>query len=140
LQSIGYNRLFYILTSIAPPKFPRDPHIPDKIQIQDRYFPSILRIGQKLKPQTEINTDLFVGKVLVLHGEADDEGKMQGEVTLILFLDEQQIKAKVLFAADFYSIACDAHKKNQYIRILGVLSEKPRYSDLKDVSKFEIIQ
>jgi hypothetical protein len=121
-------------------EIPVDEKVPNKIEIQDRYFPSIVRIGQKLKPQTEINKDLFVGKVLVLHGEADDQGQMQGEVTLTLLMDEQQIKAKVYFDSDFYSIACDAHKKNQYIRISGVLSEKPRYSDLKDVSKFEIIQ
>ena len=120
-------------------EIPINKNIPAKIEIHDRYFPSIVRIGQKLKPQTEVNHDLFVGKVLTLHGEADEQGSMQGEATLILLVDEQQTKAKALFGPEFYSLACDAHKKNQYVRISGVLSEKPRCSDLKDISLFEVI-
>jgi hypothetical protein len=121
-------------------EIPMSENIPTKIAIQDRHFPAIMRIGQKLKPQTEESHDLFIGKVLTLHGEADEQGKMHGEAILTLLIDESQTKAKVLFASEFYSIACDAHKQNQYVRISGVLSEKPRYSDLKDVSFFEIIQ
>jgi hypothetical protein len=113
--------------------------IPNKVEIQDRHFPSIMRIGQRLKPQTEVNQDVFVGKVLTLHGEADEHGDMQGEVTLVLLMDEQQTKAKVFFGSKFYSDACDAHKQNRYVRISGVLSEKPRCSDLRDVSHFDII-
>lgn len=120
-------------------EIPINKNIPVKIQIRDRHFPSIMRIGQELKPQTEINKDIFVGKVLTLHGEADENGNMEGEATLILFMDEQQTKAKVFFGPEFYLVACDAHKQNKYIRISGILSEKPRYSDLKDVSLFEII-
>lgn len=121
-------------------EIPINRNVPAKVEIQDHHFPSIMRIGQKLKPQTEVNQDVFVGKVLTLHGEADEHGNMQGEATLILLMDDQQTKAKVFFGPEFYSIACDAHKQNQYVRILGSLSEKPRYSDLKDVSLFEMIK
>jgi hypothetical protein len=114
--------------------------IPSKIEIRDHHFPSIMDIGQKLTPQSkEENQDIFVGKVLALQGEADEHGKMQGEATLVLFMDEQQAKAKVFFGSKFYSLVCDAHKQNQYIRISGILSEKPRCSELKDVSLFEVI-
>ena len=96
-------------------------------------------MGQKLKPQTEVNQNIFVGKVLTLHGEADEDGKMKGEATLILLMDEQQTRAKAYFGPEFYSIACDAHKQNKYVRVSGILSEKPRYCDLKEVSLFETI-
>ncbi len=121
-------------------EIPVNKNIPAKVEIRDHHFPSIMRIGQKLKPQTEINQDNFVGKVLTLNGEADEQGNMQGEATLVLFIDEQQTKAKVYFGSAYYSIACDAHKQNQYVRISGILSEKPRCSDLKDVSLFEILK
>lgn len=120
-------------------EIPVKKNIPARVEIRDHQFPSIMRIGQKLKPQTEVNQDLFVGKVLTLHGEADEHGNMQGEATLVLFMDEQQAKAKVFFGSEFYSIACDAHKQNRYVRVSGILSEKPRCSDLKDVSLFEVI-
>jgi hypothetical protein len=121
-------------------EIPVTDQIPAKVEIQDRHFPSIVRIGQKLKPQTEVNHDLFIGKVLTLHGEADEHGNMQGEATLTLLTDEPQTKAKILFGPEFYAIACDAHKQNQYVRISGVLLERPRCSDLKDISLFEIIK
>ncbi|HEX4840511.1 MAG TPA: hypothetical protein VFU89_08735 [Rhabdochlamydiaceae bacterium] len=120
-------------------EIPINKSIPARIEIHDRHFPSIVRIGQKLKPSTEVNQDLFVGKVLTLHGEANEQGNMQGEATLILLVDEQQTKAKAFFGPEFYSQACDAHKQNLYVRISGVLSEKPRCSDLKDISLFEVI-
>ncbi len=113
--------------------------IPDKIEIHDHYLSSIMNIGQKLIPQSKENQDVFIGKVLTLHGEADEHGKMQGEATLVLFMDEQQTKAKVFFGSNFYSLVCDAHKQNQFVRISGVLSEKPRCSELRDVSLFEVI-
>jgi hypothetical protein len=121
------------------PEFPVKKNIPARIEILNHHFPSIMRMGQKLKPQTEVNQDVFVGKVLTLHGEADEQGNMQGEATLVLFMDEEQVRAKVFFGFEFYALACDAHKQNRYVRISGILSEKPRCSDLNDVSLFEVI-
>ena len=110
-----------------------------KIEIQDHHFLTFTNIGQKLMPKSKENQDMFVGKVLALHGEADEEGKMQGEATLVLFMDDQQTRAKVVFDPTFYSLVCDAHKQNQYIRISAVLCEKLRCSELRDVSHFELI-
>lgn len=113
--------------------------IPTRIEIRDHHFPSIVRIGQKLKPRIEVNQDVFIGKVLTLRGEADEQGKMQGEVALVLLVDEQNAKAKTFLEPEFYSIACDAHKQNQYVRISGILSEKLRCSDLEKVTSFEVV-
>ena len=120
-------------------EFPAPNNIPNKIEIRDDYFSSVLHIGQKLTPQSKENQDVFIGKVWALDGEANEEGKMQGEVTLALFLDEQQVKAKVSLEPKYYSLVCDAHKQNQYIRISGILTEKPRFSELREISHFEII-
>ena len=119
---------------------PLNNSIPSKVVIDDRCFSSIIRIGHKLMPQTEVNQDVFVGKVLSLHGLPDDAGNMQGEVTLILLLDEQQTKAKAFLGPEFYSQACDAHKHNNYVRISGILSEKPRCSDLNEITHFTILE
>jgi hypothetical protein len=122
------------------PEIPLREDIPSRIELRDHHFPSIVRIGQKLTPSPSKDShDVFVGKVLTLHGEPDEEGRMQGEATLVLLMDEQQIKAKVSFRSQFYPLVCDAHKLNQYIRISGILTEKPRCSELRDVSTFEVI-
>ncbi len=119
---------------------PLNETIPSKVLIEDRYFSSVVRIGQKLIPQAEVNQDVFVGKVLSLHGLPDETGNVQGEVVLILLVDEQQTRAKASLKSEFYSQACDAHKRNGYVRISGALSEKPRCSDLKEISHFAILE
>ena len=118
---------------------PVNKSIPAKIQIQDRHFPAIKRLGQRLKPQTEVSKNLFVGKVFALRGEGDEDGRMSGEVILALSMDKQQVKAKVDLGAAMYALACDAHKQNLPVRVSGSLSEKSRGSDLLDVTLFEII-
>ena len=120
-------------------EIPVKKNIPTKIEIRDHHFSSIARIGHKLKPRVEVNQDVFIGKVLTLRGEADEQGKMHGEVALVLLIDEQNAKAKTFLEPEFYSIACDAHKQNQYVRISGILSEKLRYSDLEKVTSFEVV-
>jgi hypothetical protein len=96
-------------------------------------------IIKELLPRSDVSQEIFVGKVINLQGKADEQGTMQGEATLALFIDDKEIKAKAVFASEFYSLACDAHKQNHYVRISGTLSEKPRGSGFKDVSSFEII-
>ena len=113
--------------------------VPSKVELRNHHFPSIERIGQQLKPQTEISEDLFIGKVLGIDGKPDEYGNMQGEAIFSLFMVEQQIKAKAFLKPEFYKIASDAHIQNQYVQIYGNLFEKPRCSDLKDVSLFKII-
>ena len=122
------------------PELPIAKTIPTKVEVKDHHLSSIMRIGQKLiPPKSKENQDVFIGRVLVLDGEADEKGKMQGEVTLGLFLEEQQVKAKAFLNSEYYSVVCDAHKHNRYIRVSGVLAEKPRFSDLRDISHLEII-
>ncbi len=113
--------------------------IPSKVEVRDHHFSSIMQIGQRLIPQSKENHNVFIGKVLVLHGEANESGQMQGEATLILLMDEQQVKAKVTFGPERYPLVCDAHKSNKYIRISGILTEKPRCSELRNISDLEII-
>jgi hypothetical protein len=120
------------------PLLPVQPHIPSKVAIQDHHFASIAAFGQKLIPQSRENQDLFIGKVQVLHGEPDDDGRMQGEATLVLFVDDQPIKATGFFGPETYAQVCDAHKANRYIRIFGMLSEKARCSELKNITSLEI--
>lgn len=107
------------------PKISVNKNIPEKIEIKDRYFSTFMNIGQKLKPKSEANKDVFIGRVLTLRGEAGEDGKMEGEVTLTIFIDEEQtIKAKVFFSSKYYLAACDALKQNKYIRISGTLLKK----------------
>ncbi len=118
---------------------PLNGNIPREVAIRDTHFPSITKIGQQLKPPAEITQSLFIGKVLSLSGAENDEGSVEGDVHLSLLVDEESIKARASLNPMLYSIACDAHKENRYIRVSGILREQPRCSELKEVTSFEAV-
>lgn len=104
---------------------PLEKNMPSKATIYDHYIPIISQIGERLKPQTGIKEDSFVGKILSLNGNSNDEGLMQGDVNFSILVEEESIKAKGYLNPGFYEKACDAHKNNQYVKIKGILHEKP---------------
>lgn len=116
-----------------------DRSIPTHVKIQDNYIPKISKIGEHLKPQQEIMQSDFIGKITGLHGSENEEGKVDGDITLALLVDEESKKAKAYLDAAFYSQACDAHKNGKYVQISGVLREKPRLSILEEISNFEVV-
>jgi len=112
---------------------------PTKVKIQDNYIPTISKIGEHLKPQQEITQSDFIGKITGLHGSENEQGKIEGDITLALLVDEESKKAKAYLDSTFYPQACDAHKNGKYVQISGILKEKPRLSILEEISNFEVI-
>lgn len=119
---------------------PHEMNIPSKATIYDHYIPKISQIGAQLKPQKGIKEDSFVGKILSLNGSPNDEGQMQGDVNFSILVEEESVKAKAWLNPSFYEKACDAHKNNQYIKLKGILHERPRCCELKEVSSFEVLE
>lgn len=120
-------------------EIPIDKSIPTHVRIRDTYIPTISSIGEHLKPQQEIKQSDFIGKITGLHGSENEEGKVEGDITLALLVDDESKKAKAYLGSAFYSQACDAHKNSKYVQISGLLKEKPRLSILEEVSHFEVI-
>jgi hypothetical protein len=116
-----------------------DRNIPTHVKIQDNYIPTISKIGEYLKPQQEITQSDFIGKITGLHGSKNEEGKVEGDITLAILVDEESKKVKAYLGAAFYSQACDAHKNGKYVQISGMLKEKPRFSILEKISNFEVV-
>ena len=119
---------------------PLEKNTPSKATIYDHYIPKISQIGEQLKPQKGIKEDSFVGKIISLNGSPNDDGQMQGDVNFSILVEEESVKAKTCLNPSFYEKACDAHKNNQYIKLKGILHEKPRCCELKEVSSFEVLE
>lgn len=116
-----------------------DKNIPTKVKIQDSYIAKISKIGEDLKPIQEITQSNFIGKITGLHGSEIEPGKVEGDITLALLVDEESKKTKAYLDSIFYSQACDAHKNGEYVQISGLFKEKPRISVLEDISDFMVI-
>ncbi len=116
-----------------------DTTVPRKVTIHNNYIPMISKMGENLKPQQEVTQNDFIGKISTLSGSENEQGYVEGDIILILLVDEDTRKAKAFLDTKRYSEACDAHKNGNYVRISGLLKEKPRLNILEDVSSFEII-
>lgn len=120
-------------------EIPIDSQQPCRAKIYDRFLPKIAMIGEQMKPQREVTQSDFVGKITSLNGSENEQGLMEGEIILALLVDDESKKTKTYLNAEFYGLACDAHKRNSYIRVYGLFQEGLRISTLKDVSFFEIV-
>lgn len=118
---------------------PVEADVPTKVTIYDNYIPSITKLALKLKPCKEATQSTFIGKVTSLNGLENEDGEMEGDVIFSLLVDEESLKAKGSLKSTFYRSACDAHKDSKYIKISAILREKPRISDLDQISVFEVL-
>jgi hypothetical protein len=87
----------------------------------------------------EATKNTFIGKVISLNGVENEDGHMEGDVIFSLLIDEESLKAKGFLKPEFYRDACDAHKDSKYIKISTILREKPRISDLDQISVLEVL-
>ena len=118
---------------------PISTNVPKKVTIFNSYIPVISKIGENLKPHQEATKSDFIGKIVGLAGSENEQGDIEGDITLAILDDDDNKKAKAFLNQKFYCEACDAHKKGNYVKISGLLREKPRLNILEDVSSFEVI-
>ena len=111
-----------------------------EVAFQHEYFPMIERILQKLQPAAEPSPDLFVGYVAALNGEMGLEGRVQGEVTLLLLHEDSPLRARIDLSPDQYRTANDAHMTGGVVAIRGVLHRGRRVHRLTDVTSFRRVE
>ncbi len=120
-------------------EIPTNINTPREVIVYNNYMPAISKIGEVLRPQEGSTESDFIGKISTLSGSENEQGTIEGDVILSLFVDEDIKKAKALLPSKFYSEACDAHKKGNYVKVSGLLREKPRMSLLENICLFEVI-
>ncbi|HLK58630.1 MAG TPA: hypothetical protein VKU00_18815 [Chthonomonadaceae bacterium] len=126
------------VTVVWAPTVPAPTDIPNQVTLYRDYFPVIGMAGRLLRPNKEPQQDHFFGVVDTLSGEPDEDGQMQGAVTLTIFLpeDEDVIRARLELSPQDYATACDAHKMARPVEVTGVLHRAARLHTLQDYSNF----
>ena len=107
------------------------------VRLQRGYFGEIEELQRDLRAYERAQKDLFVGRVDRLNGDPGADGRRFGEVTLNLFLaeDDRLIKARTSFSADLYAQAIRAHEvSGSFVLIKGTLSggRQPRSLEFDD--------
>jgi hypothetical protein len=119
---------------------PSDSMAPSAVTFRREHFPAIEALSRKLQPAEEPRPDLFVGYVDALNGEMGQDGRMQGEVTLLLLHEETPIRARVNLSPDQYEMANAAHMAGGVLAARGVLHRGRRIHRLSDVTSLQRVE
>ena len=111
------------------------------VTIRSEMFPRISDVGKFLRNPSGTQAARFLARVDVLRGsEIDPQGRRYGEVTLSIILgeDDEIVRARAILDAQQYAFAVEAHMRNRYVVVTGIIDRSNRLSTVRDVTGFEI--
>ncbi len=115
--------------------------VPVKVSFKTDYFPEIERAAQRLRPLTPENKSvLLIGTVESLNGSVGEDEKRAGEVTLVVFVEDEVVRAKAVLDSKNYAFADIAHMQgNAYVKIEGMLRRTGRTARIENVTRLELL-
>jgi hypothetical protein len=102
-------------------------------------FTAIDDVARQLRPAKISKEDKFVARVISLRGEANSQEQMEGEVVLVLLDQDTSTRARLQLKPEDYLLACDAHKFNKYVTVVGKLSRFRKTNQIEDYTSFQIL-
>ena len=140
MQPIGDRSRLAVQTSwsnaFAPPP---ETETPSLVVLRNDVFGDIEQVARALRPTTEPKVSNFIGLVDSLMGDPDPEGRVQGDVILMLFDVEGTIRARATLDATDYQIAWQAHGSARYVALSGKLIRERRIHRIERISQFKIL-
>lgn len=119
---------------LEKPKF----DFPSQVTISEPQFEYVEDVIEKLNPEKKPIIEKFIGKVDSLSGEINEEGKVYGYVTLLIYEDDGNIRAKVFLNNTDHELAAKAYVNNKRISIEGKLNWAPRVKEIEGYKNFKI--
>jgi hypothetical protein len=140
MQPTGERSRLAVQTSwsraFAPPP---EPETPAAVLLRSDVFGEIEKVARELRPSKEPKVSELVGLVDSLLGDPDSEGRVQGDVILLLFDAEGTLKARATLGADQYRIAWEAHGAARYVALSGMLIRERRIHRIEKISQFRLL-
>jgi hypothetical protein len=115
------------------------PEAPPRAEVRYDMFAAIDDVARQLRPTKISKEDRFIARVISLRGELNPEEQMEGEVTLLLLHLDTSLKARVWLNPRDYAVACDAHKGNKYVAIVGTLSRFRKTNQFDGYTSFQML-
>lgn len=115
------------------------PEAPERAEVRYDMFTAIDDVARQLRPTKISKEDRFIARVITLRGELNPDEQMEGEVILLLLHLDTSLKAKVWLNPDDYAVACDAHKMNKYVAIVGTLSRFRKTNQFEKYASFQVL-
>jgi hypothetical protein len=123
---------------LLPPQSGHTP--PSSVQLRKEYFPAIGALAESLRPVRKPEVSQFVGLVDSLNGDPDEQGQVRGEVQLLIFTQDESIRARVNLDADDYQTALKAHGTGGYVSFNGILVRGNRVHRITEFVNFKSLK
>ncbi len=120
---------------LEKPKFDFRSHI----TISEPQFEYVEKVIEMLSPEEKPKIEQFIGTVDTLAGDINEEGKIIGNVVLMIYQYDGAIRAKVFLNNIDHEKAVQAYWKNKKISIEGKLIWAPRMKEIEGYKNFKIL-
>ncbi len=115
------------------------PGLPARVNIDRDLYGAFEGLARSLRPPTVPKTDLFVGRVVELHGEDNADGVLEGDVILVLQVVEELVRGRVMLSAPDYKVAMQAHSEQKYLRVRGELHRQAKTASIEKPCDVQLI-
>jgi hypothetical protein len=116
------------------------PALPTRVQIDRDLYAAFEGLARSLRPPTLPKVDLFVGRVVELHGEDNADGALEGDVLLVVQVGEELVRTRVALTAVEYKVAMQAHVEQRYLRVRGELHRQTKTASIEKPSDVQVIE
>jgi hypothetical protein len=113
--------------------------VPTQVRIDRSLYRAFEELSRALRPPPAPVEDVHVGRVIELKGDANNDGRLEGEVILRLDADEELIRARCTLGPDDYMKAHDAHGRLRPVSVRGRLVRTGRTYTLGDPRDLNVI-
>jgi len=139
MEPISEDDNFRLSASWAP-VLPIQSHNPPPttVRVEREYFKSIEDIRDRLMPRITPKVDRYFGTVETLNGSMGSDNRRSGDVTLVLFYENEPIKVRADLTCEQYRLADQAHMGGKVIIIKGTLQEGKRVHRITEIKDFSL--
>ncbi len=113
--------------------------VPTEVRIERSLYRAFEDLSRALRPTSAPTFDVHVGRVVELKGDANDEGRLEGEVILRLDADEELIRARCWLGPEDYTKAHEAHGRQRPVFVHGRLTRAGRMYTLEEPRDLNVI-
>jgi hypothetical protein len=114
--------------------------VPTLVRVERSLYRDFEDLSRVLRPPSAPVEDIHVGRVVELKGDANDQGRLEGEVILRLDADDELIRARCTLGPADYMKAHDAHGRQRPVSVRGRLVRTGRTYTLGDPRDLNVIE
>ena len=121
---------------------PQPARLASSVRIRSELFPIIAEVSKHLRGPAAVQSAPFLARVDALCGtETDELGCRYGEVRLSIMLgeDDEVVRARAVLDVEKYGVANEAHMRNRYVVITGMLNRSSRLATVRGVTDFQLM-